>query len=117
MTGGSVTKPPMLAVLCPSVPRLERGQVAKAGVCRSAGRGVNSIAQRKEISLSKMTLQIPAKTLAYNRLLLLWRTRQPTGTHLHFSGGTPAAQFLKKSRWYDSAYVSLCDPGVVMNVT
>ena len=75
MTGGSVTKPPMLAVLCPSVPRLERGQVAKAGVCRSAGRGVNSIAQRKEISLSKMTLQIPAKTLAYNRLLLLWRRR------------------------------------------
>lgn len=26
-----------------------------------------------------------------------------TVAHLHFSGGTPATQFLKKSRWYDSA--------------
>lgn len=34
----------------------------------------------------------------------------------HSSGTTPRAQFEKKSRWKPSAKVSLCEPGVVLDV-
>jgi hypothetical protein len=70
----------------------------------------------KPLRTSKGTSRRPLASAPAPQVM---QTAHVTAAHTsaHFSGGTPAAQFLKKSLWKLSAYVSLWVPGVVMNFT